>query len=169
MGVLLKAGEPWNGDEDAYLEAHWGYRTDREIGAALGRTETAVTHHRSELRLLRALTGDKGNGTRQWRQEEDELLDRLFVAGAVDADIAVSLGRTLGAVAQRRSSLGLRRRDQPEHLRAAGAWSAEEDQVLGWMFRRDWSDEQIGASMERTATAIKDRRQSLGLWRAPRR
>jgi hypothetical protein len=168
MATRTRTGEEWTMDEDAYIEANWGYRTDREIGDALKRSEGAVTSRRATQRLLRAQTGEKGEGTRQWAQEEDETLTRLFDAGAADHEIAVTIGRTPGAVAQRRSSLGLRRSEQPEHLRVGCCWTPEEDLVLGWMFRKGLSDEAIGRHMDRTATAIKDRRQSVGLWRLPR-
>ena len=169
MATRQRNGEAWTGDEDAFIEARWGSWTDREIARALGRTEVGVTSRRGALRFLRAQTGDKGEGTRHWAQEEDEMLSRLFEAGEGDREIAVTLGRTMGAVAQRRSALGLRRIDQPPDLVAVSAWAADDDDALGWMFRHGWSDERIGESMERTATAVKDRRQSLSLWRVPRR
>jgi hypothetical protein len=159
---------PWTDDEDAYIESRWGHFTDRELATALGRTEVAVGSRRAQLRMLRADKGSRHLHVRQWMQEEDELLMRLFEEGRADDDIGEQVGRTRGAISQRRSTLGLTKASpitqKPERL-----WTREEDQVLGWMFRQGWGDQRIGEAMEKTACAIKDRRQSLGLWRAKRR
>jgi hypothetical protein len=142
--------------------------TDREMGDAIGRTETAVTSRRGSMGLLREYKGSKPGGVRPWSKADDEQLKSLFGAGLPDDQISIELGRTAGSVGQRRSSLGLLRREQPERLRRTGSWSTEEDTVMTWMFNRGWTDEKIGREMRKTACAIKDRRQSLGLWRGPR-
>src|SRR5205085_2106926 len=120
------------------------------------------------LGLKRAETGRKGRGTRPWSVQDDETIRRLFATGASDDDMAMALGRTRGSIAQRRSALGLRRADS-SLIRPEGQplWTDEDDSVLGILFRRGKSDQEIGKALDRTACAVKDRRQSLDLWRAP--
>jgi hypothetical protein len=158
--------EPYTDREDDFIRTNWQLMTDREIAETLARTETGITSRRGKLRLLRGGPRPKDGSMRPWSLEDDEMLRQLFAADQSDEDIAIALGRTIQAVGQRRSSLGLLR--NPRREERAGHWTDEEDQVLSWMFRKGWSDQQIGSAMEKTACAIKDRRQTLGLWRAPR-
>ena len=103
----------WTAYQDRFLLEHWETLTDREMAEALGRSETAVTARRPLLQLKRRETGRKGFGTRPWSSAEDETIRQLFAAGLEDEDIATALGRTKGAVAQRRSSLRLPRARGP--------------------------------------------------------
>jgi hypothetical protein len=151
--------------EDAFICDHWRTMTDAQIADALGRPETGVGSHRLKLGLLRAVKGPKSNGTRRWSKSDDETLRELYTAGVSDPEIATALGRTPGAVGQRRSSLGLVARTAESN---SNGWEGEEDRVLTFLFNRGLTDSQIGRALGRTACAIKDRRQSLGLWREPR-
>lgn len=165
MGVVTHRAQLWTEAEDATIRSLWHNHTDRQIGEELGRPEMGVTSRRLKIGCLRVSERPKTPGMRNWSAEDDAILRQCFAAEIGDEEIAITLGRTIGSVRQRRSALGLRRKEQPEHLKTAATWDDGADQVLQWMFRRGKSDQEIGVAMDRTPTAIKDRRQSLGLWR----
>lgn len=106
---------------------------------------------------------------RAWSPEDDEVLQEMFSAEFGDEEIAIRLGRTLQAVAQRRSSMGLLRQRSGREAGRTDVWTDADDNVVRYLFTRGWSDERIGEAVEKTACSVKDRRQTLGLWRAPRR
>jgi len=171
--MMIRPPRRWTESEEALLRSRWREKTDAELAAALGRSEGAVCTHRHLLHLYRSTDRPKPMGVRPWSVEEDETLAACFHGGASDEEAAVALGRTEQAVAQRRSSLSLHRGPQPKVGRN-NAWTDAADNVLGYMFHRGWSDEQIARRMsddERTYTvgAIRCRRQTLGLWREPRK
>lgn len=165
---MMETARRWEETEEEFIRSHWGQSSDRDMAEALSRTEVAVTSRRAALRLLRSEKGPKDGSMRPWSQQDDASIREMFAADCSDEDMAIALGRTIGAVAQRRSSLRLLRHGLPERLGGNG-WTDEQDMVLSYLFRQGKKDEQIGKAMDKTAAAIKDRRQTLGLWRAPRR
>lgn len=164
----MAAAARYQSVEDDFIRDHWQAMTDRDMARELGRTETAITSRRANLRLLRTTDRPKHPSMRPWSAVDDDALRAMFAAGMSDDDMATALRRTVQSIGQRRSSLRLLRKQRPEYLPEGGLWSAEDDRILEWMFEHGWTDSRIGEAMDRTACAVKDRRQTLSLRRAPR-
>lgn len=162
----MARGQRYTPEEDEFIEGHWRTATDREMADQLHRTELGITSRRMTLGLKRAEKGTKDPGMRGWSKQDDRILAERFHAGCSDEEIASVLQRTRGAVGQRRSTLNLLRR-APSEGQSTRNWSKEEDEALCRAYAKGWRDEKIGRFMGKTACAIKDRRPSLGLTRAP--
>jgi hypothetical protein len=91
-------GESWK-DEDAAL---LGKVPDDEIARRTGRTVNAVRQRRELLGIPNPTAREGAYGSAPWSKEEEELLRQLLPPEA-----AQQTGRTLHAVYNRRSALGL--------------------------------------------------------------
>jgi hypothetical protein len=89
-----------------------------------------------------------------WLKREDALLGT-----SSDADVARMLGRTIGAIRQRRFVLRRKpfRGGKPQR-RAQRAWTAAEDRKLGTD-----TDKAIGALIDRDPVCVQTRRKVLGI------
>ena len=168
---MTTTSRAWTPEEDAYLALHWAGCTDGELAVTLDRTEFAIGSRRCVLGFRKRDDRPKPHGVKPWTAGEDQHLRKGFGSGLSDLEIAEWLGRTKGAVAQRRSTIGLLRAEQPEAL-ASDTWSDDADHVLRFLFHRGCGDEEIARRLSTpgysyTAVSVKCRRGSLGLWRVP--
>jgi len=60
----------WTTEEIQYLKANWEKESDSEIASELGRTKDAVTHKRSQYRLV--------NLSYHWSEKEIEILKKNY-------------------------------------------------------------------------------------------
>jgi len=139
---------PWRPEEDRLL----GGPGKEELGRRFGRTKLAIAARRRKLNIPaplrpRPLTG-AANNLRSWTEAEEKLLGT-----EPDQRLAEKLGRSLGAVTERRSKLRI-----PNQYRQNRLWSAEEDKLLGTM-----PDEELARQLGRTMIAVKMRRSLKGI------
>lgn len=96
--AALGIKRPWTPDEDAAIRAHWGTRSQREIGELIGRNHADVSRRGKELGLPAR--------RRPWTPESDAVLRHLYRETPIRV-LAQRLGFTPAAVAARARLLGV--------------------------------------------------------------
>lgn len=104
---------PWTKREDQYLKRKWNSRSTNQIAEHLGRTHQAVATRANRLGLKKPKGWAwknrhlrKPNSTNGWSKEDVAKL-KAMCKTHVRREIAVALGRTMGAVKSKMVSLGL--------------------------------------------------------------
>ncbi|KXT08551.1 hypothetical protein AC579_10239 [Pseudocercospora musae] len=151
------AGAAWAKEEDDLLlqlrELGVPYG---EIAERLGRSVSAVTNHRCELKWRRRKPKQRvaGLARKSWSKEEKSTAHDLRAKGKSNAEIAVALNRTTSSV----SSLFAReRKPLYDWSRAHTPWTTDEDAILTSMRANGYSSSMIGLALRRGRKAGYDR------------
>lgn len=153
----------WTEAEEARLaELAAGDMSWNEIGGELGRSGGACAEHARSLGVRKARTVQPDG----WTPEEDARLAELRAAGRSYREVAVELGRSHGACANRAADLGLTSprgkasAPAPAPTAAPTAWSSARDRRLRGLCsdpELSWSDvaDAIGAPVGETKRHAK--------------
>ncbi len=110
----------YTADDDAYIVANFRRMTIRAMAETLGRSPSTLAAHVRLLQRRGMLNPLERAGSRPWTAQDDQEL-RGRVGWESFAEIAVALGRSLGAVKCRASRLGI----AVERDRCTLAWVAD--------------------------------------------
>jgi hypothetical protein len=144
------------------------------IAEDLGTTESAIYElaRRARQRMARGLPGPSDNPRIDWSDEEDDFLRAQYLHMG-NMTLSEQLGekwtpRSPAAVSRRLERLELIRPKtwrSPDHRDArAGGWSDDDIEFMSENYYT-MSDEEMGAALNRSARAIQEKRQEVGLYR----
>jgi len=109
-GLIVKRQPHWSNKELATLEKMWSSANQEELLVALpGRTWKAISNQANKQRWHRVSRSVKPTSRKRWKSSEDQEGKRLYEQGVPVSDIAIKLGKPIGALRQRASSKGWRR------------------------------------------------------------
>ena len=174
----------WTSEDDALVLENYGSKGTKVIAKQIGRTMKAVRVRFALLSKKAPVVSKKaapvkkqtGNSGEPWTAKEDAVLRQMYARGTDRKEVAIALGRTVGAVAVHAVKLGVHRAElsaKESRIRKGQGheWTKEDDAVLKSEFERQKPhqgnahvfNEYIAKRLGRTPKSVNVRRTLKGL------
>jgi hypothetical protein len=149
----------------------WAFRRRVDAGmtaAQIVEQEAAEVAAAKAARATKRATVEVSQDWQRWSQVDRESLARMYSQGMHVVDIATALGRTVAAVKNARTAMGLTRTGPARTVvvTASGAmvrrgWSQDDIRKLRELNAAGMSDPQIAAELDRTWQSVAEKRRAL--------
>ena len=158
LGLRIKQVAKWTDESINRLRemVEAGIKVE-EIARALGCSRNAVTHKMSRLGLKSKIRYVPTAPT-SWTPEKEQRLREMVAAGASNAEIAQSLGFSVGSINEKKKRLGLRKKRTSYRL-----WTEETEARLRELVESGVSAAAIGEELGLAPSAVIHKMSRMGL------
>lgn len=182
---LSKHGAIWTPEEDSLIVSLFKEgRTSREISEILERTPVSVDTRKHFLGLNKnSISIGKSNPSKltkgkvikksAWSENDDTLLSLMLQEGKSAKEIAKVLGRTPGAVSNRKYTANISSTPSGTRRENLGTrrtrWTENDEEMLKILVEEGKSPKEIAEYMSRTINAVRTRMSIRNLYVAPKK